>query len=158
VEGRGQGPRRASHDLQGERFRSIHEDIRCAVREDRCEGLERQGRRPQGRLEKGVVDEAYADGGAFEEGAGVSTLPSLDNGSARQLIPDDPLLLKYALPIYSGYRSLSEAAINHFMGLRTDLEHSVRQALHLTETEYYERLSLILADARRKLGLTGVAD
>jgi len=44
------------------------------------------------------------------------------------------------------------------MGLRTDLEHSVRQALHLTETEYYERLSLILADARRKLGLTGVAD
>ena len=43
------------------------------------------------------------------------------------------------------------------MGLRTDLEHSVRQALNLTETEYYERLSLILADARR-LRLIGVAD
>jgi hypothetical protein len=47
--------------------------------------------------------------------------------------------------------------INHFIGLRTGLEHSVRQALHLTDAEYYERLSLILADAKR-LGLTGVAD
>jgi len=68
------------------------------------------------------------------------------------------LLLKYGLALYSGHRSLAEASLAHFMGLRTDLEHSVRQALHLTEAEYYERLSLILADARRRLGLTGVAD
>jgi hypothetical protein len=134
VEGQGQGPRRAFHDLQGERFRSIHEDIRCAVREDRGEGFEQQDQRLQGHLEKGVIDEAYANGGVLEEGAGVSILQSLDNGFAHQLIPDDPLLLKYGLALCSGYRSLSEAAINHFMGLRTDLEHSVRQALHLTET------------------------
>jgi hypothetical protein len=67
------------------------------------------------------------------------------------------LLLKYGLALYSGHRSLSEASLAHFMGLRIGLEHSVRQALHLTDAEYYERLSLILADAKR-LGLTGVAD
>ena len=108
-------------------------------------------------MEKGVIDQAYANGGVLEEGAGASILQSLDNELAHQLIPDDPLLLKYGLALSSGYRSLSEAAINHFMGPRTYLEHAVRQALCLTETEYYERLSLILADARR-LGLIGVAD
>ena len=86
--------------------------------------------------------------GVLEEDAGASILQSLDNEFAHQPIPDDPLLLKYGLALSSGYRSLSEAAINHFMGLRTDLEHAVRQVPRLTETEYYERPSMILADAR----------
>jgi hypothetical protein len=65
----------------------------------------------------------------LEDGVSVSVLQSLNNEFARQLIPDNLLLLAYRLALSSGFSSLAEAAINHFMGLRSDLEHSVRQAL-----------------------------
>lgn len=62
------------------------------------------------------------------------------------------MLLRYGLALSLGYRSLSEASINHFMGLRTDLEQPVRRALESAGADYYHNLSSILGDARR-LGL-----
>ena len=106
----------------------VSEDFRHALREDKGEDLEQQDTRLQSDLEKGVIDEAHANGAVLEEGAGASVVESL-NDEFTPLTPCDPLLLRYGLALASGYRSLSEASINHFTGLRTDLEQSVPEAL-----------------------------
>lgn len=142
-------PRRVGDNLRGEGFRSIHEDTCYALREDKSEGLEQQDSGLRDNLEKGVIGEARANGAVLEEGAGASIVAESLNDEFTQLTPCDPLLLKYGLALSSGYRSLSEASINHFMCLRTDLKLSVRRALESAGENYYAHLSSILGDARR---------
>lgn len=114
-------------------------------------------------MEKGEIDEARANGGVFEECAGASIVEAFSSEFTELArappqsppIPppaNDGLLTRYGLALAAGYRSLSEASVNHFMGLRTDLEHPVRGALASVGEEYYRNLSTILNDARR-LGL-----
>ncbi|MGH7079209.1 MAG: hypothetical protein ACREFU_14090 [Acetobacteraceae bacterium] len=109
-------------------------------------------------MEKNQIDKAYAAGAVIQDGAGASILESLNSEfvSSSSSLPSplttagtNSLVIDYASALCSGYRSLSEAAINHFAGLRTDNERTVRQALQLAGLDYYERLSSILADARR---------
>jgi hypothetical protein len=102
-------------------------------------------------VEKNQIDKARESGAIVQEGAGASILESLSAEFARSspvARETDSLLIDYASSLCSGYRSLSEAAVNHFAGLRTDNEHSVRQALKLAGMEYYEHLGSILSDAR----------
>ena len=109
-------------------------------------------------MEKNQIDKAYAAGAVIQDGAGASILESLNSEFVSSSSLPSPvattagtnsLVIDYASALCSGYRSLSEAAINHFGGLRTDNERSVRQALKLAGMEYYEHLSSILADAKR---------